>query len=78
MRKMYENKQIKQEKILTDKINKRFPKKKPTAWLRLHKQWNHHDWLSLLDKLTKRGFHQWSGSVAEQKKIGFYLEINHR
>ena len=59
---------------MTEKINKRFPKKELNAWLRLHKQWNHHDWLSLLDKLTKRGFHQWSVSVAGQKEIGFYLE----
>ena len=52
---------------MTEKINKRFPKKELNAWLRLHKQWNHHDWLSLLDKLTKQGFHQWSVSVAGQK-----------
>ena len=71
-------KQIKQEIMMTEKINKRFPKKELNAWLRLHKQWNHHDWLSLLDKLTKRGFHQWSVSVAGQKEIGFYLETNHR
>ncbi|SVB04780.1 uncharacterized protein METZ01_LOCUS157634 [marine metagenome] len=63
---------------MTEKINKRFLKKELNAWLRLHKQWNHHDWSSLLDKLTKRGFHQWSVSVAGQKEIGFYLETNRR
>ena len=52
---------------MTEKINKLFPKKVLNALLRLHKQWNHHDWLSLLDKLTKQGFHQWSVSVAGQK-----------
>ena len=66
-------KQIKQEKIMNQKINKRFPKKELNAWLRLHKQLNNHNWLSLLDKLTKRRFHQWIVSVAGQKKIGFYL-----
>ncbi len=71
-------KQIKQEKIMTEKINKRFPKKELNPWLRLHKQWNPHDLLSLLDKLTKRGFHQCSVSVAGQKEIGFYLETNRR
>ena len=63
---------------MTEKLNKRFPKKELNTWLRLHKQWNHHDWLSLLDKLTKQGFHQWSVSVAGQKEIGFYLETNRR
>ena len=63
---------------MNKKINKRFPKKELNAWLGLHKQWNYHDWLNLLDKLTKRGFHQWSVSVAGQKGIGFYLETNHR
>ena len=61
---------------MTEKTNKRFPKKELNARIRLHKQWNHHDWLSLLDKLTKRGSHQWSVSVAGQKEIGFYLEAN--
>ena len=56
---------------MTEKINKLFLKKVLNAWLRLHKQWNHHDWLSMLDKLTKRSFHQWSVSVAGQKQIGF-------
>ena len=63
---------------MSEKINKRFPKKELNAWLRLHKQWNHHDWLSLLDKLTKRGFHQRNVSVAEKKEIGFCLEANRR
>ena len=74
MSKMFRLKnKIKQEKIMTVKINKLFPKKVLNAWLRLHKQWNHHDWLSLLDKLAKRGFYQWSVSVVGQKEIGFYL-----
>ena len=63
---------------MTEKINKLFPKKGLNAWLRLHKQWNHHDWLSLLDKLTKRGSHQWRVSVSGLKEIGFYLETNRR
>ena len=63
---------------MTEKKNIRFPKKELNAWLRLHKQWNHHDWLSMLDKLTERSFHQWSISVAGQKEIGFYLETNRR
>ena len=63
---------------MTEKINKRFPKKELNAWLRLHNQWNHHYWLSLLDKLTKQGSHQWSVSVVGQKEIGFYLETNRR
>ena len=61
---------------MIEKLNKRFPKKELHVWLRLHKQWNHHDWLSLLEKLTKRGFHQRSISVAGQKEICFYLETN--
>ena len=36
---------------MTEKINKLFPKKVLNAWLRLLKQLNHHDWLSILDKL---------------------------
>ena len=63
---------------MTEKINKRFPKKELNVWLRLNKQWKRHDWLSLLDKLTKRGLHQWSVSVAGQKEIGFYPETNRR
>ena len=63
---------------MTEKINKRFLKKELNAWLRLHKQWNHHDWLSLLDKLTKQDFHRWSVSVAGQKEIDIYLETSHR
>jgi len=66
-------KQIKQRNIMTEKINKRFTKKELNAWLRFHKQWNHYDWLTLLDKFTKRALHQWSVSVAGQKEIGFYL-----
>ena len=63
---------------MTEKINKLFPKKALNVWLRLHKQWNHHDWLSMLEKLTERSFHQWSISVAGQKEIGFYRETNCR
>ena len=63
---------------MTEKINKLYPNKKLNVWLRLHKQWNHDEWLSMLDKLTKRYFHQWSFSVAGQKEISFYLETNHR
>jgi len=63
---------------MTEKISKRFTKKELNAGLRLHKQWNHHDWLSLLEKLTKRGFHERSLSVAGQKEICFYLETNRR
>ena len=69
---------IKQEKIMTVKINKLFPKKVLIVWLRLHKQWKHHDWLSMLDKLTKWGFNKWSVSAAGQKEIDFYLETNRR
>ena len=58
---------------MTEKIIKRFLKKKLNAWLILLKKCNNHDWLSLLDKLTKRGFHHLSISVARQKEIGFYL-----
>ena len=61
---------------MTEKINKLFLKKVLNVWLRLHKHWNHHDWLSMLDKLTKRIFHQWSVSLAGKKEIGFYLETN--
>ena len=63
---------------MTDKINKRFPKKELKTWLRLHKHWNHHDWLSMLDKMTKLSFHQLSVSVTRQKEIGFYPETNRR
>ena len=52
---------------MTKKKNKLFPKKEINAWLRFYKQWNYHDLLSLLEKLTKRGFHQWSFNVAVQK-----------
>ena len=68
----------KRREIMTENINKRFPKKELNAWLRLHKQLNHYDWLSLLDKLKKLGFHQWSVSVVGQKEIGVYLETNPR
>ena len=54
---------------MTEKINKLFPKKKLNAWLRLHKQLNHNDWLSLIDKLTKRGFHQWSLWLDKRKLV---------
>lgn len=63
---------------MSTKIKKRFPKKELNAWLRLHKQWDHHDWLGLLENLTKQGFHDWSASVAGQKEIGFYLETRRR
>ena len=63
---------------MTEKINKLFPKKVINALLRLHKQWNHHDWLSMIDKLTERSFHQWRVYLAGQKKISFYLETNRR
>ena len=62
---------------MTKKINKRSPKKELNAWLSLQKQWDHHNWLSLLNKLIKLGFHQWNDSVARQKEIGFYIETNH-
>ncbi|MBS1256813.1 MAG: hypothetical protein MAG581_02641 [Deltaproteobacteria bacterium] len=63
---------------MTVKIKKQFPKKELNAWLRLNKQWDHHDWLDLLDNLTNQGFHNWSLSVAGQKEIGFYLETRRR
>ena len=63
---------------MTEKINKLYPNKKLNVWLRLHKKWNHHHWLSMLDKLTKLSFHQSNVSVTGQKGIGFYLEVNRR
>ena len=56
---------------MTEKKNKLFTKKVLNAWLRLHKKCNHHDWLSMLEKLTKRDFHRWSFSVAGEKEMGF-------
>ena len=63
---------------MTEKTNKRFPIKGLNACFRLHKQRNGHDCLSLLDKLSKRGFHQWSVSLAGQKETGYYLGIRLR
>ncbi|MBC8259969.1 MAG: hypothetical protein H8E38_13190 [SAR324 cluster bacterium] len=59
---------------MAKKIKKRFPKKELNAWLRLHRTWNHNEWLNLLEDLTQLGFHEWSTCGSGQKNIGFYLE----
>ena len=56
------------------KNKKRFPKKELNAWLKVHRTWNHSEWLNLLEYLTKLGFHEWSTSGLGQREIGFYLE----
>ena len=40
-------------------IKKRFPKKELNAWLRIHRSWDHSEWMDLLDNLSNQDFHEW-------------------
>ncbi len=53
-----------------------FPKKELDKWLKVHKIWDHGDWLKLLDDLKTKG---WGDLVSDQvcrDAIGLYLETN--
>jgi hypothetical protein len=52
----------------------RFPKKELRAWLRNRTEWNHEEWLTLLDDLRQHGFGYWADTQERQDELGLYLE----
>lgn len=55
-----------------------FPKKELNKWLKVHKTWNHDDWLKLLDDLKAKGFGKLVGDQAGKDSVGLYLETNRK
>lgn len=53
---------------------KRFPKRELNTWLRTNIEWNHEEWLALLEDLNTKGFEQWTSDQKGQEEIGIYLE----
>jgi hypothetical protein len=51
-----------------------FPKKELDKWLKVHKTWNHDDWLKLLKDLKAKGYGNLVGNRAGQDSVGLYLE----
>ena len=58
--------------------NERFPKKELNSWLKIHPQWNHQEWASLIEDLSTQGFHEWTDAEQGRNEIGFYLETKQR
>jgi hypothetical protein len=56
--------------------NESFPKKELTKWLKVHKTWDHDDWLKLLDDLKAKGFGNLVSDQVGQDSVGLYLETN--
>ncbi len=55
-----------------------FPKKELNKWLKVHKTWNHYDWLKLLDDLKDKGFNNLVRDQVDQDSVGLYLETNRK
>ncbi len=55
-----------------------FPKKELNKWLKVHKAWNHDDWLKLLDDLKDKGLDNLVSNQAGQDSVGLYLETNRK
>ena len=51
-----------------------FPKRELNKWLKMHKTWDHDDWLKLLDNLKSKGFDNLVSNQAGQDSVGLYLE----
>ena len=56
------------------KAKKRFPKKELNTWVKSHDEWNHDQWLALLEDLRGQGFEDWTDSSEGQDSIGLYIE----
>ncbi len=53
-----------------------FPEKELKNWLKNRKQWDHNNWLTLLDDLRKKGYSEYSDSDEGRTRIGEFLEAN--
>lgn len=63
---------LEEEILMSPKVA--FPKKELNKWLKLHKTWDHDDWLKLLDDLKAKGFDNLVSNQAGQDSVGLYLE----
>ncbi len=69
-------KKLEEETLMSPKAA--FPKKELNKWLKVHKTWNHDDWLKLLDDLKAKGFDNLVGDQEGQDSVGLYLETNRK
>ncbi|OGV70233.1 MAG: hypothetical protein A2283_05160 [Lentisphaerae bacterium RIFOXYA12_FULL_48_11] len=61
----------------TSKTSKaKVPAKELKAWLKGRKDWNHGDWLALLETLRKKGYSAMTDTQEGREWIGYYLESN--
>jgi hypothetical protein len=65
---------LEEEILMSRKVA--FPKKELNKWLKVHKTWDHDDWLKLLDDLKAKGFDNLVSNQAGQDSVGWYLETN--
>ena len=56
----------------------RFPHRELKSWLKGRTEWNHQEWLGLLDDLREQGFGYYADSKEQQDLIGQYLEENRK
>ena len=73
---LQDDKKLEEEILMSPKVA--FPKKELNKWLKVHKTWNHDDWLKLLDDLKAKGFGNLVGDQAGQESVGLYLETNRK
>ena len=53
-----------------------FPTKELSGWLKERQQWNHNDWLALLDSIKAKGFTHLTETEEGKGQIGAFLEAN--
>jgi len=56
----------------------RLPKREMLRWLKERAEWNHEDWLYLLDNLRAQGFAEYTDNEEGQIALGQYLEENRK
>jgi len=71
-----DDEKLEEEILMSPKVA--FPKKELNKWLKVHKTWNHDDWLKLLDDLKAKGFDNLVSNQAGQDSVGLYLETNRK
>jgi hypothetical protein len=55
-----------------------FPEKELKKWLKGRIEWNHNDWLNLLENLRKEGYSNLTDNDAGRTQIGQFLETERK
>jgi hypothetical protein len=54
----------------------KFPTQELNTWLRVHKSWDHNEWLALLAELRRTGYGSLTDNEPGRNSIGTYLEAH--